>query len=56
MKRSVSGFNLMIHSLEHSKNSLCYIGIMKNKNIKGFGKCMVVFTDKTIKNILIVEN
>jgi len=41
---------------EHSKNSLCYIGIMKNKNIKGFGKCMVVFTDKTIKNILIVKN
>ena len=41
---------------EHSKKSLCYIGIMKNKDIKGFGKCMVVFTDKTTKNILMVEN
>jgi hypothetical protein len=41
---------------DHSKNSLCYIGVMKNKEIKGYGKCMVVFTDKKIKNILIVEN
>ena len=32
---------------EHSKNSKCYIGIMKNKEIIGYGECMVVFTDKT---------
>ena len=37
---------------DHSKKSKCYIGIMKNKHIDGYGNCMVVFTDKTPKNLL----
>lgn len=39
----------------HSKTSKCYIGIMKNKNYPGYGKCMVVFTDKKKKQIIKVN-
>jgi hypothetical protein len=28
---------------------------MKNKDIDGYGKCLVVFTDKTKKDILMVD-
>lgn len=40
---------------QHSKESKCYIGVMKNKKILGYGECMVVFTDKTVNNVMKIE-
>ena len=40
---------------KRSKESKCYIGIMKNNSIVGYGECMVVFTDKTKNNVMKVE-
>lgn len=55
MKKSL-GSSFSAGTDEHSRNSLCYIGIMKNKSIKGYGKCLVVFTDKRKKTIINVSS